>query len=471
MLTQNQIEYFKEKKKVTPEHRLTAGGFNSRGTHVYTSVISTNNKQTLHNTRIWRIGNDDFEPKSLLVHDKCAVILAPKDTSNFIAFCKLQENTEEQTHVRQNSGSISSSNLTFSGTSTRSNDSWGKLSGQQYTLDREKGTGGLYETKSQKNDVIVYGIGLVNHVFHPCTSFTTTKPGPILNVVLHSHTIVVVHLNEIALYDNEGEPVFIYKTCDNPLGLVAVAENTIAFPGENVGEVTILKDFKKCEYYKIRPHQNPLAHIALNQSGTYLATASESGTLIQVYLVDKNNTEPIKTFRRGKQASIIYSMDFSRETFYHYQKHKKSYSKSSYVDQFYSQYQRIQQKCRYYGEKPENVSNQMQDFYICVLSGNGTIHFFSINDTVSGYLNTFTGYFTQGVTTHRKQHYATQYPATLTFDEKYVNMIHLFDINGQFKTYVFDFKDDKFKEHKSINLIDIHKKLLDDDLKSRSFFE
>jgi len=59
----------------------------------------------------------------------------------------------------------------------------------------------------------------------------------------------------------------------------------------------------------IEAHRSPLSCIALNNDGTLLATASETGTIIRVFSVPKG--QKLFQFRRGTYPSTIYSMSFN----------------------------------------------------------------------------------------------------------------------------------------------------------------
>ncbi|KAI0394565.1 WD40 repeat-like protein [Xylariaceae sp. FL0594] len=59
----------------------------------------------------------------------------------------------------------------------------------------------------------------------------------------------------------------------------------------------------------IEAHRSPLSCVALNNDGTLLATASETGTIIRVFSVPKG--QKLFQFRRGTYPSTIYSMSFN----------------------------------------------------------------------------------------------------------------------------------------------------------------
>ncbi|URE31461.1 WD40 [Musa troglodytarum] len=61
-------------------------------------------------------------------------------------------------------------------------------------------------------------------------------------------------------------------------------------------------------FQQIDAHKSPLVAMIFSSSGTYLATASQQGTIIRVHLVSQA-TESY-SFRRGTYPSTIYSLSF-----------------------------------------------------------------------------------------------------------------------------------------------------------------
>jgi autophagy-related protein 18 len=75
------------------------------------------------------------------------------------------------------------------------------------------------------------------------------------------------------------------------------------------GEVLIFDTLTLKPINLIGAHRAPLSSIALNNEGTLLATASETGTIIRVFSVPRG--ERLYQFRRGTYPSTIYSMSFN----------------------------------------------------------------------------------------------------------------------------------------------------------------
>ncbi|XP_022729785.1 autophagy-related protein 18b-like isoform X6 [Durio zibethinus] len=87
--------------------------------------------------------------------------------------------------------------------------------------------------------------------------------------------------------------------------LVVLQENTYIYDSnslamlDTIDTVPNLKD----------AHRSPLAAIALSSNGTYIATASEQGTIIRVHLVSEATKS--YSFRRGTYPSTIFSLSFA----------------------------------------------------------------------------------------------------------------------------------------------------------------
>lgn len=75
------------------------------------------------------------------------------------------------------------------------------------------------------------------------------------------------------------------------------------------GEVLIFDTLALKAVNVVQAHRAPLSCIALNNDGTLLATASETGTIIRVFTVPRGLK--LYQFRRGTYPSTIYSMSFN----------------------------------------------------------------------------------------------------------------------------------------------------------------
>jgi hypothetical protein len=101
------------------------------------------------------------------------------------------------------------------------------------------------------------------------------------------------------------------STLQSNFGLMALSRedtNFLAFPGHALGDI-ILHDVQNLRIVaQIQAHKSKLAQFTFNPSGTYLATASITGTVIRVFLIPSG--ELIHTFRRGLHHVYINSLSF-----------------------------------------------------------------------------------------------------------------------------------------------------------------
>jgi WD40 repeat protein len=103
-------------------------------------------------------------------------------------------------------------------------------------------------------------------------------------------------------------------TYSNPTGLCTVSNGkdfVIATLGTNKGEIAIWKPSN--DTYKIvQAHQNNITALAINYDGSLVATASETGTLVKVFVVE---TCKLKyEFRRGSSIMNIHDLAFNKDS-------------------------------------------------------------------------------------------------------------------------------------------------------------
>ena len=102
-------------------------------------------------------------------------------------------------------------------------------------------------------------------------------------------------------------------TCNNPKGIVALsadpASSVLAAPDKIRGQVKVTI-YEKNNTFIIQAHQSSLSCMALNFSGTLLATASDKGTLIRVFSTEDGT--PLQEVRRGSDKAEIYSICFDK---------------------------------------------------------------------------------------------------------------------------------------------------------------
>lgn len=158
-----------------------------------------------------------------------------------------------------------------------------------------------------------------------------------LAVRLNRKRLAVVLEEEIYLYDISNMSLLhTIPTSPNPSAICALSPSSencfIAYPlpkpreepdarrpshappqsayvAPTSGEVLVFDTVSLKAVNVIEAHRSPLCSICLNNDGTMLATASETGTIIRVFSVPKG--QKLFQFRRGTYPSTIYSMSFN----------------------------------------------------------------------------------------------------------------------------------------------------------------
>ena len=102
-------------------------------------------------------------------------------------------------------------------------------------------------------------------------------------------------------------------TCVNPKGICALSPDpnisVLATPDKQKGHVKITV-YEKNNSYIIAAHQSSLSALALNFTGTLLATASDKGTLIRLFSTEDGT--PLQEVRRGTDKAEIFSISFDK---------------------------------------------------------------------------------------------------------------------------------------------------------------
>ncbi|KAK5641221.1 hypothetical protein RI129_009768 [Pyrocoelia pectoralis] len=138
----------------------------------------------------------------------------------------------------------------------------------------------------------------------------------------YSNTILAVKLNRARLVVCLEESLYIHNIRDmkvlhtirdtppNPQGLCALSINNdncyLAYPGSStIGEVQIFDANNLHAKTMIPAHESPLAALAFSPNGTRIASASEKGTVIRVFLVADGTK--LFEFRRGVKRCVAIS--------------------------------------------------------------------------------------------------------------------------------------------------------------------
>ncbi|KAK3191838.1 autophagy protein [Lecanicillium sp. MT-2017a] len=164
-----------------------------------------------------------------------------------------------------------------------------------------------------------------------------TFPSAVLAVRLNRKRLAVVLEEEIYLYDiSNMSLIYTIPTSPNPSAICALSPSSencfIAYPlpkpredtdarrpahappqstyvAPTTGDVLVFDTISLKAVNVIEAHRSPLCSICLNNDGTLLATASETGTIIRVFSVPRG--QKLYQFRRGTYPSTIYSMSFN----------------------------------------------------------------------------------------------------------------------------------------------------------------
>ena len=122
--------------------------------------------------------------------------------------------------------------------------------------------------------------------------------------------IAVAMQNKMQLYSLEKKPKLLvsYETANNLLGLCCMTDQLLAFPGRTDGQLQLIH--LSTDTVSIIPaHESALQAIAISADGEYVATASERGTLINVF--SANSGAKLAVFRRGADFATMFSLAFS----------------------------------------------------------------------------------------------------------------------------------------------------------------
>lgn len=152
------------------------------------------------------------------------------------------------------------------------------------------------------------------------TSLFLEFDSPVLNVLLSRIRIVVVLDSQVLLYSFTSPPKRINTyNISNPYGLADLSSTNeddstlLAFPGRQLGQIQLVDVSTKGQQNNIvsiiKAHKSAIRCLALNRTGTLIASASEQGTLIRIH--STKNTALLHEFRRGIDKAIIFSMKFN----------------------------------------------------------------------------------------------------------------------------------------------------------------
>jgi WD40 repeat protein len=143
----------------------------------------------------------------------------------------------------------------------------------------------------------------------------------IMQIKIHKDAIIGILKDKIYILNLITlETIDILETYDNPKGIFSssfIKNNLlVAFPcSKSRGYVQIENYFitkvlnEKKEGQIITAHESQIAYITVNNKGTILATASDKGTYIRIFLISKDE-HPIVSLKRGAKTAKINCLAF-----------------------------------------------------------------------------------------------------------------------------------------------------------------
>lgn len=181
------------------------------------------------------------------------------------------------------------------------------------------------------NEVIIYDTELQAAVV------ALTFPSDVLGLTARKDRLLVVLERSVELFVLGHGPDGVWQegaweTCYNKRGLAALATDIdstlLVFPGRQPGQVAIVHlppfdpsrppptrlasdahDPRSSPYPTsavIVAHESPLAALSVTPSGSLIATASETGTLVRVW--DPRSSALLRELRRGTDGAEIWSI-------------------------------------------------------------------------------------------------------------------------------------------------------------------
>lgn len=171
-------------------------------------------------------------------------------------------------------------------------------------------------TLENPRQVILYNLNTGDELM------ATSYPNTILSCKLNRSILALCAEEEIYICLVQEDPSnsswTIKNIPPNPNGLMALSPNSersyVAYPASQTnGEVQIVDPLEMKNKILITAHDNPIAALTFNTTGTLLASASEKGTVVRVHNVEDGDCQ--FEFRRGYARCVdVYSLSFSHDS-------------------------------------------------------------------------------------------------------------------------------------------------------------
>lgn len=153
-----------------------------------------------------------------------------------------------------------------------------------------------------------------------------TFKSKVFAVKMSNKKLVVVLHNKIHVFSfpNNCQKLFTFDTCDNPKGLCEISTydddyQLLCFPAVKSGfmqcaDISQAEESASKSPRIFQAHKHEIACLAVDQSSQRLATASVEGTLIRIFEINpKSEIKQLIELRRGMDAALLYTINFSRD--------------------------------------------------------------------------------------------------------------------------------------------------------------
>lgn len=145
----------------------------------------------------------------------------------------------------------------------------------------------------------------------------------VLNVRMRKDKLIAVlpHKVYVFSFPNDSRKIFEVRTTINTLGICELCTSSdkqiMATLGHKTGSIQLIDlsvtdKGDSASPVNINAHNGHIACIALNHSGTLVATASNKGTLIRLF--DVPSRQPLVELRRGTDQATLYCINFSNDS-------------------------------------------------------------------------------------------------------------------------------------------------------------
>ena len=135
----------------------------------------------------------------------------------------------------------------------------------------------------------------------------------ILNTCITKKNIITLCEKKIYIYNFESLTLIKSISTNTSSNLISIGleeSDYLIYPGSDVGTVTIIKlNSDYCN--NIKAHNHSIEHLHLSNDGKYFVSASEKGTLIRIFNIEKG--EMVHEVRRGIDPSKIIDLKLSKD--------------------------------------------------------------------------------------------------------------------------------------------------------------